>query len=59
MAEQQGVLLKIPAGSYNIEGVVVDNKHNIGILRPLLGNKIITELGVQKHQPLATRNVCG
>ena len=56
MAQQQGVVLKLSAGSYGLEDVVVDNKRNIGILCPLVGNKTITELGVQKLKPLATRN---
>jgi hypothetical protein len=45
MAQQQVVVLKISAGLYGIEDVVVDNKHNIGMLCPLVGNKTITELG--------------
>jgi hypothetical protein len=48
MAQQQGVVLKISTGSYGLEDVVVDNKRNIGILCPLVGNKTITESGGTK-----------
>ena len=48
MAQQEAVVLKISAGSYGIEDVVIDNKRNIGILCPLVGNRTITELAGTK-----------